>query len=290
MKSKLRQYKSSFYNKIIPIYYKISRNINKLKLENRICDKEVIVSLTTIPSRIDKTWITIETIMNQSKKPNRIILWLGEDKFKGVELPKQLLEQQGRGLEIRYCEDLICHTKYYYTMRENPSAIVITVDDDIIYPRNLISKLIKVYKDNMGCIVCFRAHEMILNSDGNIKPYNEWNWNSIGKLGPSNALLQTGVSGVLYPPNCLDEEVFNKEKIKELCPRADDVWLKFMALKKGTPIVKISKKSKLFTIIDETQEEALNKYNVSSNGNDEQIRKVVQEYNIDLKKIINPSN
>ena len=46
-------------------------------------DELYIVSLTSFPARMEDIWITIETILRQSFKPDKIILWLGQDKFPG---------------------------------------------------------------------------------------------------------------------------------------------------------------------------------------------------------------
>ena len=48
---------------------------------------------------------------------------------------RNCLDQQKRGLTIRFCEDLKAHKKYYYAFKEYPDDIVITVDDDVIYPQ-----------------------------------------------------------------------------------------------------------------------------------------------------------
>ena len=64
--------------KVITTYYKmvpaVGSGITKKKR-----GREVILSLTTIPDRITKTWITIESLLRQSCKPDQIILWLAED-------------------------------------------------------------------------------------------------------------------------------------------------------------------------------------------------------------------
>lgn len=73
-------------------------------------EQKIIVSLTSFPKRIDTLWITIETLLRQSMKPDEIILWLAEEQFNGIDsLPKALLEQQKRGLTIRFCDDLRSH-------------------------------------------------------------------------------------------------------------------------------------------------------------------------------------
>ena len=46
----------------------------------------------------------------------------------------------------------------------------------------------------------------------------------------------TGVGGVLYPPACFVEEVFNQSQFRTLTPNADDVWFWGMAVKSNRKI------------------------------------------------------
>ena len=71
--------------------------------KERYCQKEVIVSLTTYGKRLYDVYLAIESIMQQSMKPNRIVLWLG-DELKNRPLPRILGFQQQRGLEIVFCK------------------------------------------------------------------------------------------------------------------------------------------------------------------------------------------
>ena len=98
----------------------------------------IIISLTTYPARVGTVWITITSLLNQTKQPQRVILWLAEEQFQDKKIPKRLMQLQKRGLEILYCEDLKPHKKYFYTMQEYPECFVVTADDDIFYPENHI--------------------------------------------------------------------------------------------------------------------------------------------------------
>lgn len=278
---------SKIKSKLIIIKYKYIKSKENVRLGEFKNDYEIIVSLTTIPSRINTVWLTIESIFRQEYKPDKIILWLGSELFKDITIPNKIIDLQKKGLEVRYCDDLICHTKYYYTLKENPNAIIITIDDDILYPKTMISELVHTYLMNKDCIVCHRAHEITIDENYNINEYNKWNYESKGVSGPSNTLLQTGVSGVLYPPGSLNEEVLNKEVFMELCPKADDIWLKCMALLNNTPIIKVKSKSKHFPVIGGTQEVALWKSNVKNNGNDVQLNNILNKYKIKSRIIDN---
>lgn len=275
-------------NLVMPLHYRITQSIHPSGVNQQEKRKQkIVVSLTSFPARINRVWLTIESLMRQTTKPDVIILWLGEDQFKGIDsLPKSLKKLQKRGLTIEFCEDIKPHTKYYYAFQKFRDDLIITVDDDIFYPNWMIEGLMELHEKFPTSICCNRAHLISLNEKGEPEPYENWLKNPKQINGPTKALLPTGVGGVLYPPNCVDEEVFNKESIKKLCLFADDLWLKVMSLKKGTSVVKTENfPSRLFTVAS-TQKVALWKKNVKSDGNDIQLKKIIDYYNLNLKELI----
>ena len=269
-------------NIFVNFYYKFPcKKIGINKIDNR--DKKYIVSLTTFPGRIDVVWIAIESLLRQTFKPDMIILWLAKEQFNGLEdIPDEILKQRERGLTIRFCDDLRSHKKYYYAFKEFSEEVIITVDDDVIYPKNTLEVLVDLHKKYPNCICSNRAHVITKSKDGLIDSYNRWINNPRGFQGPSNLLCPTGVSGVLYPPNSVDREIFNKESIKSLCFYADDLWLKIMSLKKSTHVVKsASFPDDLFTI-EASQNESLGSKNVTENKNDEQLQAILKRYDVSL--------
>lgn len=234
------------------------------KIENEI---EINVSLTTIPERIKDLWIVIESIMRQSKKPNRVLLYLATDQFIDIEIPKELLMLREKGLEIIYCEDLKPHKKYYYTMKKYPNAVTITIDDDSIYMPNTIKKLVKSYHKFPKCISCLRAHEITFDESGRPQKYINWNRKIAGrKYDPSLKIMAVGKGGVLYPPQILPEETFCIEKIKKYALFGDDLWLKVMELKNGICVVKADNGNGWVPDIYKSQNYALYLSNASSSA------------------------
>ncbi len=148
-----RLYETSFHHrdeKMISIHYKFNKALVNLfypvfgKCRNGVDkSRNVIISLTSYPARIDTLHLTVMTLLNQTVKPRSVMLWLANEQFpkREDELPEKLLALKKYGLEIRFCEDLRPHKKYYYTMKENPECYVITVDDDVFYPENLVEEL-----------------------------------------------------------------------------------------------------------------------------------------------------
>ena len=114
--------------------------------EKKRRDDSIIVSMTTFPARIGYVHLAIKSLLNQTVSPGKIILWLAKDQFQDVEIPQQLRALCTYGLEIRFCDaDLFAHKKYYYAMRAFPEQIIVTYDDDIIYPEDSLEKLLAMH-------------------------------------------------------------------------------------------------------------------------------------------------
>lgn len=241
---------------------------------------DVIVSFTSYPARIIYTAKVIESLKKQTIQPNKILLWLAKEQFPVGEkdLPIELLGYTGSNVEIRWCSDLRPHKKYYYAMKEYPDSIIITVDDDIYYERTLIEQLLKSYMKYPYAVSAMRAHLITFDESGKMNAYDKWKRSTKIQGVPSYALCATGVGGVLYPPHCLCEEVFNEAEIRNRCLNADDLWLKTMEILAGTPVVVAGKISGM-NYIGDSQECGLWKQNALQKGNDEQFSLILQKYN-----------
>lgn len=241
----------------------------------------VVISLTSYPKRINSVAKVISSLLNQTVKVNKIVLWLGKDKFLDGEnsLPKELIELKNKGLEISWNEDLGPHTKYIYAVKAYNDSILITVDDDINYPNNIVEDLLVSYSKYPYAISARRVH-LINCNDTEILSYNTWKLNYQKVLFPSHALIATGVGGVLYPPHIFNfnKEIFNKENILKLAPMADDLWLKIMELISNVPVVLATKNCKL-EYIENTQDDGLWHTNVDCLQNDKQLKSLLITYN-----------
>lgn len=253
------------------------------KLESDLTKKEgrYIVSLTSFPDRIPDVWISIESIMRQTVKPDQIILWLAESQFPDKQLPQTLLTLEKRGLTIRFCEDLKSHKKYYFTMKEFPEDHIILIDDDMYYPVNLIENLIEIHKQHPHSVAATRAHKITYDKAGNALPYKKWKRNYVKKKENEHPFLFfTSGFGTLIPAHSLSKEVFDKEVFMRICPAADDVWLNICAEIQGTPVVNNAVFDKDAISIAKTQRKTLAHDNVKRGGNDKQIKDVCTYFNL----------
>ncbi|MFI3318933.1 MAG: hypothetical protein SNH88_07080 [Rikenellaceae bacterium] len=179
--------------------------------------------------RINTLWIVIESLLRQSYRADKIVLTLSKEQFKDkTSLPKSLLRLQSRGLEIKLIDgDIRSYKKFFYSMQRYADDIIITVDDDIIYPRDILSALIATHRDNPNSIIATRVRG-IKNSDrGELLPYTQWRDNHLD--GESKNYIQIGVGGVLYPPYSLYKDLLRDDLFLKLAPFGDDLWLFTMA-------------------------------------------------------------
>ena len=239
----------------------------------------VIVSLTSFGKRIHDVGLTIASLMRQTMPANRLILWL-EDGLIDSPLPEDLVKLQMRGLEIRYCKDIRSYKKIIPTLQAFPDAAIITVDDDVIYDYEMLEGLIKAHQSSPHTIFCHRMHRMVKSSDGRVMPYHRWQ-KDIQDLQASPLNFPVGIGGVLYPPNSLDEEVLNEQVFTTISPFADDIWLKAMALRKGTVSRKATYQPDKCLLNGSVQDVGLSKINThGKNLNDIQLRAVFEKYNL----------
>jgi len=204
---------------------------------SRCCNEEVIVSLSTFGDRIHGTALTIESLFEQTVKPNRVILNLGRQ-FEGKgKIPGSLKLLERRGLEITFTRDIGPFTKLLPTLAAHPNSTIITVDDDIIYGYDFISNLVNEHIQHPSEIIAPRCRMIETGRHKHISGFLDW------KLAPDGSeanmrFLPEGVNGILYPPGSLDERVFDEKTFLSLCPSTDDFWFKAMSMLKGTLVRK----------------------------------------------------
>ena len=105
---------------------------------------------------------------------------------------------------------------------------------------------------------------------------------------PHLALISVGVSGVLYPPHCFNDEFYNTANILSLCPYNDDLWFFIMSVLNDTPKVLITNplshpKESAIAIFETPN---LWEINVDQNRNYEQFKALLHAYPEAKKKIV----
>jgi len=248
-------------------------------------EPQLIVSLTSFPERIVNIHKTISTLLNQTLKPDRVILWLAQDQFKNKEkdLTEKLLELKKQGLEIRWCEDLKSYKKLVPALREFPEDIIVTADDDLYYQEDWLESLYSEYLKDSKNIYTRRACRV--EKDGKIFKISPHYSNNHYASDFSNQLM--GGAGTLFPPHSLHEDVLDTDLIKTLIPTFDDIYFWAMAVLAGTKIGLVKNKDLNLYNVEDTQEIALCKINgQSSRMNDrEAFNRIFDKYPEIIRRI-----
>lgn len=228
----------------------------------------LIVSLTSYPARFGSLHLVLRSLLTQSVRADRVVLWLDE----GDEhlLPPAVTSL---GVETRICPRWRSYKKIIPTLMEWPEAHIVTADDDIYYKPDWLAGLAR-HAD--AGVVCHRAHRIALDPAGGPQPYGDWELN-IGAPECSPLVFPTGVGGVLYAPGIFHADVLRADLFQALAPTADDLWLYWMHRLCGSRPAKIGKRFRI-TEWPGTQSQNLRAGNLNGDGNDQAIRALTERY------------
>lgn len=202
--------------------------------------QQIIVSLTSFPAAIPFAVRAIQSILKGTVQPDKVILYLTFSQFPNSKIPQELqdLSDSNSIFEIRnYDEDIRSYRKLIPALKDFPDAVIVTVDDDVWYDKNMLRDLLRLHKQIPDVIIAHRAKRIKLNA-----PYRKWKkyrWYSFfaKKLNYSFKNIQTGVGGVLYPPHSFNLQMIDCDIIAKIAPTTDDIWFWAAAVAHGTYVV-----------------------------------------------------
>ena len=267
---------------------KLQKQINEFKETGVTKEKRnprLIVSITSFGQRMYDVHFALYSLLNQTLKPDEIILWLGEKEFPHKEgnLPQSVLSLKNNGLTIKWCKDMGPYTKLIPALKEYPDDIIVTADDDIYYPRKFLELLYGAYLKEPQYIHCHRVHKITFDKNKNIQKYSKW-IRQASNIESSLCNFLTGAGGVLYPPNSLYKDVLNDELFLKLSPTADDIWFWAMAVLNNTRINVIKNNIAVLHFTNIERELGLNgettlyRKNDIGGGNDKQLKNIFNHY------------
>lgn len=281
----IRKYiKSKLPENWIKVYAKLNIKITKRRLIKNCSrikpweDKKgplYCVTLTSYGSRInDTTPYAIASILNQEVLPDRLFLWLAHGSKTSQNYDKLI----SCGLEIRYCDDIKSYKKLIPALEEFPNDVLITADDDVIYPKDWLSRIISANKTDPTCILGFRCHGITLTDQLEVSPYSQWR-KFINKDDciPQFSIFPTGVNGILYPPKSLNKICLRRDLFMRIAPTGDDIWFWAMGRLNGTKYKIVQHELQYFDPLDPSKNGLFEEVN-SSGGNDIQFNKIMNEF------------
>ena len=245
--------------------------------------KQIIVSLTSFPQAIPYAVQAIRSILTGSLLPDKIVLYLDTQKFPEGILPQELeaLKAECPIFEVRFDEaEIRSYKKLIPALRDFPNDIIVTIDDDIQYHPDMLSRLIQIHKQAPDAIIAHRVRKVQLNS-----PYRTWRkykWYDFifRRLHFDRHAMQTGVCGVLYPPHSLDEKMLDSTLFMTMAPTNDDIWFWAAAVSHGTFVVPVPGWHRKTIEIGKPKEFALKTVNLKpgDDRNREALDKILKHY------------
>ena len=211
-------------------------------MEDNKTRQQVIVSMTSFPAAIQYAAKAVKSLLDGSVLPDKVVLYLTFSQFGEEGVPQELvsLAESNPVFEIRdYDRDIRSYRKLIPALRDFPDAIIVTVDDDVHYHRNMLRDLLRLHGRVPHAVL---AHRAKLMRPG--KPYRKWRkyrWYHFlrRRLHTGFRNIQTGVGGVLYPPHSLKEDMLDVALFTEIAPTTDDIWFWTAAVANGTPVVPV---------------------------------------------------
>ena len=236
----------------------------------------IIVSLTSFPARIAKSWFAVESILQQTIHPDRIFLTLSLTQFPDRRIPPSIQDLVSRGLEILWVEeDTRGYKKLIPIANEFPDSVIITIDDDAIYEPDFIEILLGASAEYPKSVIGFRGWE-IKFTDGEFAPYDMWQRANYGT--PANRTLLTGVGGILYPVASLRRDwLCNMKQALRVAPTSDDIWFWLSARKSGLDIRCLGKDQHVTLEFDDPGP-SLAQFNLKGGGNDRALAIIANEH------------
>jgi len=203
----------------------------------------VYVSLTTTPSRVNNLMPSLNSIFGQTYRNVRVILNLPfyskrlNSPYIFPEYLKRLAEEVPF-FSVERTEDFGPATKLLPTLMkvDNPAARIINVDDEYIYPPQMIEFLVRESLIDEDAAYGFAGQNVEFDHNSRIglrvrsadKP--DWNKHK-GAVDILEAFL-----GVIYKRSFFDVSVF---EVRDACFTADDIHISSHLASRGIPRIKI---------------------------------------------------
>jgi len=241
----------------------------------------VIITLTTLPSRVEGLKATLNSLTNQSLLPEKIILNLPKVSKRekvGYQIPSFLKDHPLVYINETE-EDLGPATKLLPTLELYKNELdkqIIVLDDDQIYPKKLVENYIKYGKElpNSALTLCgwtlpknFKHNDREQIFGAIVRLYRKDE--SISK--PLQVDCLQGASSYAVKPKLFDQAVFDYSDAPKEAFFVDDIWFGGQLAKKGISvfIVPISSRFGRLRSIKQFYEESLSrKINTNGHNND----------------------
>jgi len=123
----------------------------------------IYVSITTIPQRLKNVTKSIESLLDQTKKPDKIFINIPfkYERFSEIIKEDQIPKFDSKVVEVTRCEDCGPATKLLGSLSKfEKNSLVILADDDHIYSNYMVEKFFHFYSRSPNNAYSFYVHPL----------------------------------------------------------------------------------------------------------------------------------
>ena len=232
--------------------------------------KDLVVSLTSIPSRFFFLEKTVKGLLCQTIIPNAIRIYIEKEYFEVLSKVMNPLSKFGVeviGVEpgLRSANMIIPEIS---SRQEDLEPLIIYLNDDVIYPRKLLESMLDESKrQGNTSIICNWAQFPVFDENHVTLPYKDWpdshEWH-----GRRVFATPLSVAAILVPRKVLPRQFSNRKLFQKLAQYNDDLWLFTHAIVNDIPIIMNSVRLRIPVLWPGSQNEALWHVNVVQGRND----------------------
>jgi len=196
----------------------------------------VIVSLSTVPDRIDNLGPTIHSLLRQTRPPDEIVLAIPEFSVREQRpyiVPKYI-SRLPRVRVLRCGKDWGPATKFIAVIQDELAAgrentLIMVVDDDRVYPRDALETYLHYNEQLPNAALCFRGAAMPSTFD----------WDDAKMIyakdlrEPRPIAVITGCGSYLIQPRFFDGSLWDYSEAPSVAFYIDDIWISAWLSRRG---------------------------------------------------------
>src|SRR5213080_2132268 len=251
------------------------RFIRETLAANRTFDnRRVIVSLSTVPDRINNLRPTIRSLLKQTRPPDEIVLAIPEFSVREQRpyvVPKYI-SQLPRVRVLRCREDYGPATKFIAAIQDELAAgrentLIMVVDDDRLYPRDALETYVHFNNQFPDAALCFRGAAMPSTLD----------WDDAKMIyakdlrAPRCVAVITGCRSYLLRPQFFDRSLWDYSGAPSVAFYIDDIWISAWLSRRGVKRYVVPASAMMRSVFRQRRTVSLNKIHDRQKLNNETI-------------------
>ena len=196
---------------------------------------KILVSLTSTYERTDLLRKSLPSLLDQDLVPDDLILNISEKPYLKDSGFSEIPQWLGHlPVTINWVPNTGSYRKLLPVLNKaSDEDLVVTADDDVVYSRSWLRRLIECYRRSSIAIVCGRGRKMKKNILG--RWHNYRNWPLVTEETVGLFIVATGCGGVVYSRKLLDLDFVFDPKYLQIAPLQDDLWFKIASMQRKVP-------------------------------------------------------